>query len=78
MDLATPGWRSDDTLLISFSECRTQQEAMLLMPAYSWLRTALGAFVLQPFKAWPWSARLRRQQTDPAGIECAIEKDPLS
>ncbi len=22
MDLANPGWRSDDTLLISFSECR--------------------------------------------------------
>lgn len=58
MDLTTPGWRSDDTLLISFSECRDQQEAMLLMPTFSSLRTALGTFVLEPFRAWPWSARL--------------------
>ncbi len=59
LDITTPGWRSDDTLLISFSECRDQQEAMLLMPASSWLRTDLGTFILEPFKAWPWSARLR-------------------
>lgn len=58
MDVANPGWRSDDTLLISFSECRDKQEAMLLMPAYSWVRTAVGTFVLEPFQAWPWSARL--------------------
>ena len=58
MDIATPGWRSDDTVLISFSECRDQQEAMLLMPAHSWLRTGLGTYTLDPFKAWPWSARL--------------------
>ena len=59
LDITTPGWRSDDTLLISFSECRDQQEAMLLMPASSWLRTDLGIFILEPFKSWPWSARLR-------------------
>ncbi|MCI0628646.1 MAG: hypothetical protein L0387_44525, partial [Acidobacteria bacterium] len=58
MDVANPAWRSDDTLLISFSECRGQQEAMLLMPAHSWVRTAVGTFVLEPFQAWPWSARL--------------------
>jgi hypothetical protein len=58
MDVANPGWRSDDTLLISFSECRNQQEAMLLMPAHGWVRTAVGTFVLEPFQAWPWSARL--------------------
>lgn len=58
MDVANPGWRSDNTLLISFSECRDNQEAMLLMPAYSWVRTAVGTFVLEPFQAWPWSARL--------------------
>jgi hypothetical protein len=58
MDVASPGWRSDNTLLISFSECRNQQEAMLLMPAHGWVRTAVGTFVLEPFKAWPWSARL--------------------
>ena len=51
-------WRSEDTLLISFSECRDKQEAMLLMPPDSWLHTALGKLVLQPLVSRPWSARL--------------------
>jgi hypothetical protein len=68
LDIAAAGWRSDDTLLISFSECRDQQEAMLLMPAYSWLRTELGTFMVQPFKTWPWSAYLQLQLPEPAGI----------
>ncbi len=58
MDVANHAWRSDDTLLISFSECRDKQEAMLLMPVHSWVRTAVGTFVLEPFQAWPWSACL--------------------
>ncbi len=74
MDIASPSWRSDDTLLISFSECRDQQEAMLLMPAYSWLRTEVATFVLEPFKAWPWSARLRIQLPQSTGAECATER----
>jgi hypothetical protein len=68
LDIAAARWRSDDTLLISFSECRDQQEAMLLMPAYSWLRTELGTFMVQPFKTWPWSAHLQLQLPEPAGI----------
>jgi len=36
-----------------------QTEAMLLIPAGSWLRTDLGKFVLRPFVSWPWSARLQ-------------------
>ena len=59
LDVGSPSWRSDGTLLISFSECRDRQEAMLLMPADSWLRTDLGRFVLKPFISWPWSARLQ-------------------
>jgi len=58
LDVGSPSWRSEGTLLISFSECRDKQEAMLLMPADSWLRTDLGRFVLKPFISWPWSARL--------------------
>jgi hypothetical protein len=45
--------------VISFSDCRDQQEAMLLMPADSRLRTDLGRFVLRPLVFWPWSARLQ-------------------
>ena len=51
-------WRSVDTWLISFSECGSQQEAMLLMPAYSWIQTELGRFVLEPEVRRPWMARL--------------------
>jgi hypothetical protein len=59
LDVGSPSWRSEGTLLISFSECRDNQEAMLLMPADSWLRTDLGKFVLRPFISWPWSGRLQ-------------------
>ena len=59
LDVGSPAWRSEGTFLISFSECRDQQEAMLLMPKESWLRTEIGIFVLRPFISWPWSARLQ-------------------
>ncbi len=59
IEVGSPGWRSEGPLLISFSECHDQQEAMLLMPPGGWLRTDLGRFVLRPFVTWPWSARLQ-------------------
>lgn len=59
LDVGSPSWRSEGTLLISFSECRDQQELMLLMPPGSWLRTDVGRFELRPFASWPWSARLQ-------------------
>lgn len=59
LEVGARGWKSDNTLLISFSECREQQEAMLLMPAYSWLKTALGLFVFEPCSAKPWTGQLR-------------------
>ena len=58
LDVGSPAWRSEGTLLISFSESRDQQEVMLLMPAYAWLRGEVGRFVVRPFVSWPWSARL--------------------
>lgn len=39
-------WRSNDTWLLSFSESKGAQEAMLLMPIGGWIRTTLGRFVL--------------------------------
>ena len=59
VNVGAPGWKSDDSLLISFSECHDQQEAMLLMPAYSWLRSSFGHFVLAPSAVKPWAAGLR-------------------
>jgi hypothetical protein len=51
-------WRSDDSWLIAFSECRGQQEAMLLMAAHGWIQTELGRFVLEPATGRPWVGRL--------------------
>jgi hypothetical protein len=58
-DVGSGLWRSHDTVLISFSESRDQQEAMLLMPHDGWLRTSLGRWALRPFLSRPWSARLQ-------------------
>ena len=51
-------WRSSDTWLLSFSECAQQQEAMLLMPMGSWIRSDLGRFVLEAAQRRSWMARL--------------------
>lgn len=58
LKVGSQDWRSADTWLISFSECRDKQEAMLLMPAHSWIDTELGRFVLEPLAQRPWAARL--------------------
>ncbi len=59
LDVGSLAWRSEGTLLISFSECCNEQEAMLLMPTGSRLRTQVGRFVVRPFVSWPWSPRLQ-------------------
>ena len=53
------GWKSHDGLLISFSEWHDEQESMLLLPAYGWIRSDVGTFTLQPLCARPWIARLQ-------------------
>lgn len=58
LPVGTEGWRSADTWLVSFSECRGQQEAMLLMPVRAWIRSGLGKFVLESSEPRPWFARL--------------------
>jgi len=40
--IGAQGWRSDDVWVISLSEDGERQEAMLLMPPHSWLRSDLG------------------------------------
>ncbi len=59
LEVGSRTWRSEGTFLISLSEYRDKQEAMLLMPVNSWLRTTGGKFALRPFVSWPWSARLQ-------------------
>jgi len=48
LPVGSDGWRSQDTWLISFSESREQQEAMLLMPIDGWIRATVGTLILRP------------------------------
>jgi hypothetical protein len=52
-------WRSRDSWLISFSENREQQEAMLLMPAHGEVVTTLGVWFVQPLESQSWVGRVR-------------------
>lgn len=52
------GWLHDDAQLISFSEWRHQQEVMIVMPPFSWVRGRLGTFFMEPIAQRPWEARL--------------------
>ena len=65
--VGTTMWRSQDTLLISFSECGGHQELMLLMRLGSWVKTEIGTFDLRPFISWPWSGRLQLQSLHTEG-----------
>lgn len=51
-------WKAPAVHLLSFSESNSHQEAMLLMPAFTWVRGQLGLFVLEPDSRSPWCARL--------------------
>jgi len=58
LSVGAEGWRSADTWLLSLSECKGQQEAMLLMPVRGWIRSSIGMLVLESFGRRPWFARL--------------------
>jgi len=75
LELTATDWKSDDSLLISFSECDCQQEALLLMPDYGFVRTELGTFFLEPFALQPWTARLR-METGFGDTSCVTQKAP--
>jgi hypothetical protein len=53
------GWKSDNGLLISFSESGDEQECMVLLPAYGWIRSDVGSFILQPLAPRPWVGSLK-------------------
>jgi hypothetical protein len=58
MDRGGP-WRSSATEVISFSEAKNQQEAMLLIPAFGWVRGAAGTFCLVPERENPARSNLQ-------------------
>jgi hypothetical protein len=55
------GWKSEGVVLISLSQFREQQEAMLLLPVHGWIRTGLGRFAAEPSQDRPWRASLERR-----------------
>lgn len=52
-----------DAHLISFSEFGGQQEVMLVMPAYTWVRGQLVTFFMEPVAQKPAEARLLLSST---------------
>jgi hypothetical protein len=52
------GWLQDGAQLVSFSECGGKQEVMLVMPPFTWVRSRLGTFFMEPVTQTPWAARL--------------------
>ena len=53
------GWKSDNGVLISFSECCDEQECMVLLPPTGWIRSDVGTYILQAAPARRWIARLQ-------------------
>jgi hypothetical protein len=58
LEIDRAGWRSDGVVLLSLSQFRTQQEAMILVPIFGWIRTDLGRFSAEPSADCPWRASL--------------------
>jgi hypothetical protein len=65
LQVGASGWKSDNVLLISLSECGDEQEGMLLLPPCGWIRSSIGTFILHPVAARPWIARLELAPTPP-------------
>ena len=62
LDIGSSCWKADPVQVVSVSENADQQEAMLLMPAYSWVRGELGTFYAEPSTRQFWSAGLRLER----------------
>ena len=60
LEVDRAGWKSEAVVLLSLSQFREQQEAMLLVPVYGWIRGALGRFIAEPSAVRPWRASLLR------------------
>jgi len=53
-----------DDVTLQVSECGSDQEVMVVMPPYGWVRGVLGTFFLEPLAARPWEARLVLSATE--------------
>jgi hypothetical protein len=62
LDIGSSCWKADPVQVVSLSENADQQEAMLLMPAYSWVHGELGTFYAEPSMRQFWSCGLRLER----------------
>jgi hypothetical protein len=51
-------WKSEAAQTISFSEGNGQQEVLVLLPPFGWVRGEGGTFCADPLCERPWVARL--------------------
>jgi hypothetical protein len=58
IDIQSPSWKAGSVQVVALSQNDDRQEAMLLMPTYSWVRGELGTFYAEPSGNCPWSAGL--------------------
>ena len=58
LEIDRGGWKSEGVVLVSLSQFRQQQEAMLLMPVHGWIRGNRGRYAAQPSADRPWRASL--------------------
>jgi hypothetical protein len=67
IDFRSERWCSPDVQVISISEGKVQgcveQEALVLMPKYSWIRSSLGAYYVEPEQQF-WSATLNLSERE--------------
>jgi hypothetical protein len=59
IDTRSDCWKAGLVEVIAVSEHGSDQEAMLLMPAWSWVRTDLGAWFAEPVRDKCWAGALR-------------------
>jgi hypothetical protein len=59
IDSRSDCWKAGSAEAIAVSEHRGQQEAMLLMPPWSWVRTELGGWFVEPAPDKYWTGCLR-------------------
>ena len=53
-------WKCSAAQVVSFSEGNSQQEALLILPAFGWVRGERGTFCVDPRRDQPWIAALSR------------------
>ena len=55
-------WRCDAAQVVSFSEGNGQQEILIALPPFGWVRGTQGTFCAEPRRDRPWTAMLSRAE----------------